>query len=130
VFEGLPELLAKLSTVYPLGLASGSERPVIEAVLDLRDLRRFFSAVVSGGEVLRGKPEPDIFLKTASLLGAQPETCCVIEDSRPGVAAALAAGMKVVAITNTHSAEELTAAHCVARTYAEIELWLAGGAGE
>ena len=126
IFEGLPELVEKLSRVCKLGLASGSERPVVEAVLSLQDLRRFFSATVTGWDVKRGKPAPDIFLRAAELLGVSPETCWVIEDSKPGVAAALAAGMRVIAITNSHPAQELRQATFVVSSYAEIERRLLG----
>ena len=72
-------------------------------------------------EVRHGKPAPDIFLLAAKRLGVAPEECWVIEDSKPGVAAGLAAGMRVIAITNTHPAEELQAASHVAASYGEIE---------
>jgi len=69
----------------------------------------------------RGKPAPDIFLRAAELLKVAPEECWVIEDSKPGVAAGLAAGMRVIAITNTHRAAELAHATHVVGTYAQIE---------
>ncbi|HWI57172.1 MAG TPA: HAD family phosphatase [Bacillota bacterium] len=129
LFDGLPELIEQLAAKYRLALASGSERPIVEEVLALRGLGRFFSATVSGSDIRRGKPAPDIFLRTAELLEVSPEDCWVIEDSKPGVAAALAAGMRVIAITNTHPAEELCHATCVVKTYAEIgHLLLPGGA--
>jgi len=121
IFEGLGELLEKLSLVCKLGLASGSERPVVDAVLSLRDLRRYFSVTITAWEVKHGKPAPDIFLRAAGLLGVPPEACWVVEDSKPGVAAGLAAGMKVIAITNTHPAAELRDATCVVSSYTEIE---------
>jgi len=120
VFAGLAELVEKLYPVCKLGLASGSERAVVEAVLSLQDLRRFFSATVTASDIKQGKPAPDIFLRAAELLGIAPEDCWVIEDSKPGVAAGLAAGMRVIAITNTHPAEELRQATAVVRTYEEI----------
>jgi len=121
LFDGLVPLVKKLAECYRLAVASGSERAVIEEVLNLEGLHRYFPVVVSGSEVVRGKPAPDIFLRTAELLGVVPKDCFVIEDSKPGVAAALAAGMQVIAITNTHSAEELRHATHVVSTYAEIE---------
>ena len=132
LFAGLPELLEKLAARYVLGLASGSEREVVEEVLGIKRLGRFFSAVVTDSEVKHGKPAPDIFLRAAALLNVTPQACCVIEDSKPGVAAGLAAGMKVIAITNTHPAEELRHATHVVRTYEEIERLLLErrGAGE
>jgi HAD superfamily hydrolase (TIGR01509 family) len=120
VFEGLPELVKKLAGRYRLAVASGSERQVVEEVVSIANLRRFFEAVVTSADVARGKPAPDIFLRAAALLAVAPVDCWVIEDSKPGVAAGLAAGMRVIAITNTHPAEELKAATHVLSSYAEI----------
>ena len=128
LFKGLPELVARLAPRYALGLASGSERPVVEEVLLLGNLGRFFSAVVSGSEIKNGKPAPDVFLRTAELLKVAPPECWVIEDSKPGVAAGLAAGMRVIAITNTHPAKELAHATHVVSTYEEIGRLLLEGA--
>jgi HAD superfamily hydrolase (TIGR01509 family) len=126
VFVGLSELVEKLSRVCRLGLASGSERAVVDAVLSIGDLRRYFSATVTVSEVHRGKPAPEMFLRTAELLKVAPAECWVIEDSKPGVTAALAAGMRVIAITNTHPADELQRATVVVENYAEIERLLLG----
>ncbi len=126
IFAGLAELVEKLARACKLGLASGSDRAVVEAVLSLQDLRRFFPATVTSSDVQRGKPAPDIFLRTAELMRVAPADCWVIEDSKPGVAAGLAAGMRVIAITNTHPAEELQQATKVVKTYAEIEWLLLG----
>lgn len=129
IFEGLPDLVEKLATRCTLAVASGSEHVVIEAVLDLKNLRRFFSVVVSSSDVKRGKPAPDIFLRTAELLQVPAQECWVIEDSKAGVAAGLAAGMKVIAITNTYPAHELQAATHVVRNYEQIEDLLLGLGG-
>lgn len=129
IFAGLPELVGKLAEHHSLAVASGSEHSVIQAVLSLSGLHPFFSAIVSSSDVQHGKPAPDIFLRTAELLGVEPSDCVVIEDSRPGVAAGLAAGMQVIAITNTHPAAELRNATHVAGTYAEIEQLLLPGPG-
>ena len=126
IFCGLPELLEKLSLHGPLALASGSRHPTINAVLALRGLRRFFRVVVSSEDVAHGKPAPDIFLRTAELLGAAPDACCVVEDSAAGVEAALAAGMTVIAITNSLPAEKLSRATRVVESYAELEQLLLG----
>jgi len=126
LFVGLPELIEKLAAKYRLAVASGSEPEVVEAVLRFKTLRRFFSVVTTASEVKHGKPAPDIFLRAAQLLGVDPGTCWVIEDSKPGVAAGLAAGMRVIAITNTHPAEELGSATRIVGTYEEIERILLG----
>lgn len=123
-FPGAVRLVRRLHGRLPLGLASGSERPVIEAVLDGAGIRTCFAAVVSGLEVPRGKPAPDIFLRTAELLQVNPKSCWVVEDSLPGIRAARSAGMHVIAVCNTHPAEDLGEADRVTRDYEQIALWL------
>jgi beta-phosphoglucomutase len=98
----------------PLGLASNAEAANLEFILEATGLRPCFRAVVNGHDVARPKPAPDIYLRVARLLGAPPEDCIVFEDSQVGIAAARAAGMRVVALTTTlaelHDAD-LTIAH-------------------
>jgi HAD superfamily hydrolase (TIGR01509 family) len=129
LFEGLVELVEKLAPQYRLGVASGSERQIVEEILAFQDLRRFFPVVVVSSEVEHGKPAPDIFLRAAAQLGVAPADCWVIEDSKPGVSAGLAAGMKVIAITNSHPAEELGLALRVVKSYEQIEQLLLPAAG-
>jgi HAD superfamily hydrolase (TIGR01509 family) len=124
IFEGLPELVEKLAPRYKLGVASGSPHAVIDEVLRLENLRRFFPVVVSVTDMGKGKPAPDVFLRTAELLGVAPTDCCVIEDAAVGIEAALAAGMDVIAITNTLPAEKLLRASRVVKHYSEIEALL------
>ena len=128
IFDGLPELVDKVARRFKLAVASGSRHPVIDEVLALKNLRRYFPVVVSTTDVPRGKPAPDVFLRAAELLGVAPATCCVLEDSAAGVTAARAAGMNVIAITNSLPAEKLAHATHVVKTYEEIEqlLGLAG----
>jgi HAD superfamily hydrolase (TIGR01509 family) len=120
LFKGLPDLVRGLAARFSLAVASGSERLVVEEVLRIDGLGRFFPVVVTSADVPRGKPAPDIFLRTAELLEVEPAACWVVEDSKAGVAAALAAGMQVIAITNTYPAEALANATHVVRTYEEI----------
>jgi len=120
LFVGLPELIQDLAAHYKLALASGSERPVVDAVLAFEGLGRFFQVTVSGSDIVQGKPAPDIFLRAAQLLEVVPGDCWAIEDSKPGITAGLAAGMRVIAITNTHPAAELRQATCVVSTYEQI----------
>ncbi len=117
LFDGLIDLVKKVAAHCPLGLASGSDRVVVEEVLALGGLGQFFSAIVTGSDVTKGKPAPDIFLHAAELLGVAPSECWVIEDSKPGIAAGLAAGMRVIAITNSHDREELRNATHIVQTY-------------
>jgi HAD superfamily hydrolase (TIGR01509 family) len=98
--EGAPEAVARLAQRWPLGLASSSNRPIIDLVLELGGLDRFFRATVSSEEVARGKPSPDVYLEAARRLGADPAKTAAIEDSRNGILSARAAGMRVIAIPN------------------------------
>lgn len=124
LFVDAPRLVKRLSRRYKLALASGSLHAVIDAVLAMGDLRRFFPVVASSQDVPRGKPAPDIFLRAAEALGVAPATCCVIEDSAAGVEAARAAGMVSIAITNSLPAAKLSRADHVVSTYREIEALL------
>ena len=126
LFEGMAALVRDLSGTVPLALASGSERPIVEAVLSMGGLEDVFRVTVSGSEIVNGKPEPDIFLETARLLGQSPSACVVVEDSLPGIAAARAAGMRVIAVTNTHPAQDLDGATLVAAGAGELRRALMG----
>lgn len=83
---------------YPLAIGSSSRRRVVERMLDEVSLARFFAAVVSSDDVRDPKPSPDIFLEAAARLGVEPEGCLVLDDSQYGVEAAVAAGMRCVAL--------------------------------
>jgi HAD superfamily hydrolase (TIGR01509 family) len=87
----------KLHLAVATSSVSASARPF----LDRTGIRSLFSVVVTGDEVQRGKPHPDIYLQTARKLGIAPEACLVIEDALAGVAAAKAANMRVAAIPDT-----------------------------
>jgi beta-phosphoglucomutase family hydrolase len=121
IFENLPQLVERLSGRFKLALASGSFHPVIEVVLAMKNLRQYFPVVVSVQDVSRGKPAPDVFLRAAELLGVDPSRCWVIEDAAAGVEAARAAGMTVIAITNSLPADKLSRASYIVSTYAEID---------
>jgi HAD superfamily hydrolase (TIGR01509 family) len=97
---GAPETVVSLGEVWPLGLASSANRPIIDLVLELAGLRACFIATVSSEEVQRGKPAPDVYLEVARRLGTAPEHCAAVEDSANGIRSAAAAGMSVIAIPN------------------------------
>ena len=107
--NGLVPFLERLRTEgFICAVGSSGPRENVDFVLDKCGIRDYFEVLISGDMVTRCKPDPEIFLMAASRLGLQPEECVVFEDSVSGVAAAKAAGMKVVAVTTTHTAEELT----------------------
>jgi HAD superfamily hydrolase (TIGR01509 family) len=123
LLPGAVEAVERLAARWPLGLASSSNRPLIDLVLDVSGLARFFRATVSSEEVARGKPAPDVFLEAARRLGVMPERCGVVEDSANGILAGRAAGMVVVAIPNPHfppGDEALVAADAVLQSLDEL----------
>lgn len=99
---GAVDAVERLAARWPLGIASSSNREVIDLVLELSGLAPFFKATVSSEEVARGKPAPDVYLEAARRLGVAAERSAAIEDSENGIRAAKAAGMRVVAIPNPH----------------------------
>ncbi len=90
-----------------IALATSAPRPNVDSFLDAFSLRGVFNSEVSGDDVVRGKPDPEVFLKAASMLAAEPKNCIVFEDSIPGVAAAKAAGTVCVALLTTTTAQYL-----------------------
>jgi HAD superfamily hydrolase (TIGR01509 family) len=97
---GAVEAVRRLGERWPLGLASSSNRVVIDRALALADLRQAFRVTVSSEEVARGKPSPDVYLAAALALDAVPDACAAVEDSANGIRAALAARMHVVVVPN------------------------------
>jgi HAD superfamily hydrolase (TIGR01509 family) len=100
LIDGAVEAVHRVARSYRLGVASSSNRQVIDAVLDRSGLAQYFAATVSSEEVASGKPAPDVFLEAADRLGVAPDRCAAIEDSGNGIRAAHAAGMRVIAIPN------------------------------
>jgi HAD superfamily hydrolase (TIGR01509 family) len=100
IISGAPQAVERLAALWPLGLASSSNRPVIDYVMRAAPFGKFFRVTVSSEEVARGKPAPDVYLKTASALGAEPARCAGIEDSHNGILALRNAGMRTIAIPN------------------------------
>jgi HAD superfamily hydrolase (TIGR01509 family) len=100
VLPGAVEAVHRAAARYRLGLASSSNRELIDAVLDLAGLAECFAVTVSSEEVARGKPAPDVYLEAARRLGVDPANCTAVEDSHGGIRSAKAAGMTVIAIPN------------------------------
>jgi beta-phosphoglucomutase-like phosphatase (HAD superfamily) len=106
-----------------LAIASSSNRPIIDLVLELSGLGPYFRATVSSEEVPHGKPAPDVYLEAVRRLSAEPSRTAAIEDSRNGILSAKAAGMRVVAVPNPRyppDEEALAAADVVLRSIAEL----------
>jgi HAD superfamily hydrolase (TIGR01509 family) len=98
--DGAVEVVQRLAARWPLGLASSSNRELIDKALVVSGLAPSFRVTVSSEEVARGKPAPDVYLEAAARLGVEPRDCAAIEDSASGIRSADAAEMFVVAIPN------------------------------
>jgi beta-phosphoglucomutase len=99
--QGVREFMEAHQAI-PMAVATNAEPANLDFVLDEAGLGKYIRFKTNGYEVALPKPSPDIYLKAAAGLGVEPKSCVVFEDSHSGVAAALAAGMKVVGITTTH----------------------------
>ena len=131
--DGAVAAVQRLAARYPLAIASSSNRPLIDTVLEVAGLKQYFRATVSSEEVARGKPAPDVYLEAARRLGVPPGRCAAVEDSHSGIRSAKAAGMRVVALPNPSyppDAEALAQADAVIRTLDELtpELVASGSA--
>jgi HAD superfamily hydrolase (TIGR01509 family) len=123
VVPGAREAVERLAARWPLGLASSSNRELIDLALELLGVKHLFKATVSSEEVPRGKPAPDVYLEAARRLGVEPTRAAAIEDSENGILAAKAAGMRVIAIPNRHfppDGEALAAADVVLDSPAKL----------
>jgi HAD superfamily hydrolase (TIGR01509 family) len=97
---GADEAVRRVADRWPLGLASSSNREIIDLVLERTRWAELFRVTVASEEVRRGKPAPDVYLATARGLGVAPDRCVAVEDSAAGIRSAHSAGATVVAIPN------------------------------
>lgn len=121
--QGLADFLNDLqANQIPTAIATSARWPYVNFVLDTLHIRQYFQAVVTAEDVIKGKPDPEIYLKAAKQLGVDPADCVVIEDSVSGIKAAQAAGMSVVGITTTHQAAELALAEKIVGSFSELSV--------
>lgn len=121
ILPGVKDFIGKLSGKYRLAIGSGALRREIADILEFAGFEDYFDVIVSAEDVENCKPAPDVFIEVLRRLNAlgsrpdkiSPDECLVIEDSVSGVEAALSAGMKCLAVTNSYSAEELSRADMV-----------------
>ncbi|HOI88576.1 MAG TPA: HAD family phosphatase [Lentimicrobium sp.] len=122
LLPGLRDFLGLLKDAgIPMAVATSAERANVDFIVQEAGLEGYFSAVSDASMVKRGKPDPEVFLKAAGLLGIGPENCLVFEDTLKGIDAALKAKMKVVGVATTHHQAELTEAHCVISDFTEMD---------
>ncbi len=122
--RALPGAIALLKSLkkhgFKVGLGSSAPPENIRLVTESLNIDNFFQAIVYGREVTEGKPSPQVFLLAAKKLGVEPEHCAVIEDALAGVAAAKRAGMRCIAVTNTHPKENLSQADLIVDTLEKV----------
>ena len=119
---GVPELLRDLRDHgVPAIVGSSTTRANIDCALATLGVAHLFSGIISGDDVSKGKPDPEVFLKAAALGGTVPERSLVIEDAHVGIEAARAAGMKVLAVATTHPAQDLADADQVVHRLTEVD---------
>jgi len=127
LFPGVVDLVRRSAEQYPLAIASGALRDEIEFVLQRGEIRDCFQVIVAAEDVSECKPDPEGYLKALDQLNAslnteiQAHECLVIEDSLAGIEAAKAAGMRCVAVTNSYSTHELTAADAIVTSLVGFE---------
>ncbi len=117
-------LLAFLKSLRSNGiktaLATSAGPGNIDFIVDGLGIRDQFDAIIGGAEVKKGKPDPEIYVKAAALVNIDPADCWVIEDSLQGVASGLHAGMRVVGITTSHTANELAHTQLIAADFVDL----------
>jgi beta-phosphoglucomutase len=129
IFPGVQEFVVDAAVLYPIAIASGALRPEIELVLEQIGIRKAFRHITSAEDVTNGKPNPEPFLHALDGLNRDhaaapisPASCLVIEDSRPGIRAAKSAGMKVLAVANTHNVQDLHEADAISHRLSDTRL--------
>ncbi|HEX8676230.1 MAG TPA: HAD family phosphatase [Segetibacter sp.] len=119
---GLQDFLEELHKhKIAMAIATSGIQVNIDFMFNHVPIKKYFKKIVNSGDVSKGKPDPEIFLKAAEALHIPTENCIVFEDSIAGVRAGKSAGMKVVALTTTHTPEELKEADLVIKDYSEID---------
>lgn len=116
--NGLLKLLETLKNKnIPMAIATSGIQPNIDFMFGHIPIEKYFKAVVNSSHIKKGKPDPEIYLKAASLLGVLPKNCLVFEDAVVGINSAKAAGMKVIAVATTQPKDELFGADMIVDDY-------------
>jgi beta-phosphoglucomutase len=120
LLPGVSRMLNTLKGSFKMALATSAPRENIRLILGELNIGEYFDCVVSGHEVAKSKPSPEIYSLAARRLKADPKNCIVIEDSPLGVKAALAAGMKCLAVSNSHPEQDLAEASAVVNSLEDM----------
>lgn len=122
--KGLMRFLRMLKdNEVKIGVATSGSKVTLDFVLKGINAENYFDTLVYEDIVKKGKPDPEIYLKTANLLYVSPENCIVIEDSLSGIQAGLSAGMKVIGITTVHKKDELSHTNMVIDDFEDLTIY-------
>jgi HAD superfamily hydrolase (TIGR01509 family) len=121
VCPGVQALLDCLKGRYPIGIATSSGREYLDFVLERNGWGEFIAVALSRHDVSKTKPDPEIYLRSAELLGAEPRNCVAIEDSPPGLQSALDAGLRTIGVTTNFTRDELSGAGLVVESLEELD---------
>ncbi len=110
------------SSDLPTGVATSAPRANLDLIIGTLNIHDFLESKLASEDVSRHKPDPEVYLKSAYLLGVEPNKCLVFEDSFSGASAGLNAGMKVVGVLSTHTKEELPKCDLYIKDYTELDL--------
>jgi beta-phosphoglucomutase len=129
VMDGARELIRELHKAgFRLAVGSSGPPENVDLAVERLEAGPYFNALITGKDVTRGKPDPQVFLVAAERLGVAPGNCAVIEDAPVGIAAANAAGMASIALLSTgHTAESVVAARLIVRSLRELSSARIGG---
>jgi HAD superfamily hydrolase (TIGR01509 family) len=118
---GLDILLKDLhDNNIPMAVATNARNRYFNFIMGGLGIRKYFKVAVTAQDIIKGKPDPEIYLKAAKLLEVSPSDCLVFEDTATGIKSAKAADMKVIAITTTYSKKELSQADKIIDSFNEI----------
>ena len=121
--NGLIDFLEELEKEkIPKAIATSGLTPNINFMFEHVPIKKYYADVIDASQISKGKPHPEIFLKAAAAVKANPENCVAFEDSVAGIRSAKAAGMKVIGLTTTHIAEDIKEADLIIKDYTEISL--------
>lgn len=121
--DGLMDFLEEMNNHHvPMAIATSAPRSNVDFTLEHTHTGKYFKAILDEAFVTRGKPDPEIYVKTAAALGFDPKDCVVIEDSLSGIQAGKSAGCRVIGITTTHTPEELSHTDLVIPDFRNLHL--------
>lgn len=119
-YDGVVDLIKKLSQNFQLALTSSSSRVEVDLVLKEFDIAQYFEVTISADDVSRGKPDPEPYLTTVEKIDKKPSECVVVEDSASGVRSAKQAGCWCIGVTTTHEKKKLLEADIVVDSFEKI----------